>query len=145
MYLPFISFFVAGKAEPQGSSRAFVRNGRAVVTSDNPKLKGWRKAVAGEAKAAMGEREPLAGPVSVEATFFMERPKSMWKKKTQDLRLPCSVIPDVDKLSRGLLDALAEGGVYANDSRVSELSATKYWRSRIDEPGVLVVIRRWED
>ena len=41
-----IAFAVYGTAEPQGSSRAFVRGGRAVVTSDNPDLHTWRQVVA---------------------------------------------------------------------------------------------------
>jgi hypothetical protein len=33
-----ITFEVYGAAEPKGSARAFVRNGRAIVTTDNPSL-----------------------------------------------------------------------------------------------------------
>ena len=54
-----LEFFAAGKPEPQGSSKGFVitdkRTGkqRAIVTSDNAKLKPWRWSVQLAARLAM--------------------------------------------------------------------------------------------
>ena len=109
-----IAFAVYGIAEPQGSSRAFVRGGRAVVTSDNPDLHTWRQVVAYTAQ----QHRPatlLRGPVSVGLRFYFHRPKSVSEKA----RPRPSVKPDLDKLARGILDALT-GIIWVDDSQVVE-------------------------
>ena len=45
-----VTFRVVGKAEPKGSVRAFTPKGwtRPILTSTNPRVKGWQQLVAGE-------------------------------------------------------------------------------------------------
>jgi Holliday junction resolvase RusA-like endonuclease len=46
-----------------------------------------------------------------------------------------AVKPDVDKLIRAVLDALTDAGVFRDDSRVVQVSATKIYA---DKPGALI-------
>jgi crossover junction endodeoxyribonuclease RusA len=128
-----IAFNVDGTPEPKGSMRAFVPKGwtRAVVTSDNPDLKGWQATVRAE---AIRQRPTLAeGAVDVTLSFRMPRPKALPKTK------PVAHVtrPDVDKLARSVLDALT-GVVWRDDSQVASLLCVKRY-ARLDEPMGVVI------
>lgn len=111
-----VRFFVAGKPEPQGSSRAFVVNGKPVITSANKNLKDWRTLVA---LAGMGHAKMHDGPVEVVLHFYLPRPVSLPKKVTRHTKRP-----DVDKLARACLDAMT-GVFFKDDSQVVALEAYK--------------------
>lgn len=75
------------------------------------------------------------GPVSVDATFVIERPKTIQH------RVFPHKYPDLDKLVRMLLDALTTAGVWLDDSLVCELNVRKQYPGMIPEltgPGVVV-------
>ena len=127
---------VVGVPQPQGSSRAFVRGGRPVVTSDNPSLRHWRDLVAYAASQALWSWTRVAGPVTVTLSFALPRPK------TARRAYPITR-PDVDKLARGVLDALT-GVVFDDDAQVVALVATKHYAEADATPGVEVVVRRME-
>lgn len=118
-----LAFTVFGVAQPKGSAKAFVPKGwtRAVVTSDNAKNKGWQQLVAESASRAIGA-EPRAlhtGPVHLDVTFYLPRPKSLPKRVTDHLKKP-----DLDKLVRSVKDALTKV-VWQDDSQVVTLTAAK--------------------
>lgn len=133
-----LQFVVYGKPEPQGSSKAFVRGGRAVITSDNPKMKGWRKEVGSTARASAndyGMYGVVYGkhvPVEMELRFRFMRPKSAVKSRMYPV-----VTPDLDKLQRAVLDALT-GILYLDDAQVVKITASKVYDG-ID--GVVVLVR----
>lgn len=120
-----IRFVVYGHPEPQGSTRAFVPRGwtRAVVTSDNPKLKPWRQQLSRCAIEALKDNggELLAKPAGIRLAvcFFIEKPASVSKSRM----LP-TVKPDADKLVRALLDALT-GTIFEDDSQVTDIVVCK--------------------
>ena len=114
-----LSFTVYGRPEPQGSTRAFVVKGRAVVTSANPNIKGWRDLIASEARVQMQGLPPVDGPVEVRASFYLPRPKSV-------KRVSPTVKPDLDKLARGVLDSLTNV-VYRDDAQVTSLQVSKHY------------------
>lgn len=128
-----LSFTVYGVAQPQGSARAFIVNGRAVVTSANKHLKGWRDAVSAEARAQMNGLPPYDGPIEVRASFYLPRPKSVRRQHP-------TVKPDVDKLTRALLDSLTYT-VVGDDAQVVSLQVSKHYTdSTVLEPCVSVWI-----
>jgi Holliday junction resolvase RusA-like endonuclease len=119
-----LHFTVLGHPEPQGSVRAFMPKGwnRPVLTSDNKDLKAWRGVVAIAAQKACkadGRRFPVdaAAAVQIDLHFCFKAPKrgGGTYKTTR---------PDIDKLIRGVLDALT-GIVYADDAQVVRVIASK--------------------
>lgn len=122
-----IHFFVPGVPVTQGSTRAFVRGGRAVVThvKHGPLLE-WRNAIAFAAREAAGD--VFYGkdtPVDVWAIFYLPRPKSAPKRVTIPTKRP-----DLDKLGRGVLDALT-GVVMVDDAQVRGLTLEKAFGERL--------------
>ena len=141
---PVISFFVPGVPQPGGSKRAFVnkKTGRAIVTEDCKRNKPWRSVVVGIAMQALGTAPPLAGPLVVEFTFFILRPKGHFGSGRNSARLKPSapgwpvVKPDTTKLVRAVEDALT-GIAWVDDALIVEQVARKVYGPR---PGVRVVI-----
>jgi Holliday junction resolvase RusA-like endonuclease len=125
-----VYFRVDGVPVPQGSSRAFVVKGRAVVAPSNSNvLKPWRRRVREAAEAAMGGRAALDGPLAVMLQFQVPRPATVTREWP-------TVAPDLDKLVRAVLDGLVEGGVIVDDSRVVRLITEEEYGA----PGVSVSV-----
>lgn len=129
-----VAFIVRGTPAPQGSKRAFVANGRAIITEDNKKSAPWRDSVSAAAVDAMDGALPIDAPVEVSVTFYFVRPASVKPAK----RPFPSVKPDVDKLARAVLDGLTAGGVFTDDSRVVDLTARKRYA---DVPSAQITVR----
>ncbi|KQQ22566.1 hypothetical protein ASF48_05115 [Rathayibacter sp. Leaf299] len=122
---------VDGKPIPQGSKRVY--KNRAV--DDNAKtLKPWRRTVKAAGVAAMDGAPPLDGPLQVSIKFRFERPKTV-------RRAHPTVIPDLDKLVRSVFDALTDAEVWADDSRVVDVHATKAYAPT---PGALIRVGIYE-
>lgn len=126
---------VPGVPAPQGSLRAFTRNGRAWATSDNPRTRPWKAAVTAEAARAV-EAAALANPafgrepVGVSVTFRLPRPRGHYGKRgllPSAPRYPAGM-PDLDKLARAVLDALT-GIVWRDDAQVVALDVYKRYQA----------------
>lgn len=107
-----IAFTVYGTPRPQGSMKAFMREGwkHPRVTTDNKRLKPWRQQIS---ETAMTLRAPvLDGPVAMGLRFYFRRPKSVPKSRVFPV-----VKPDLDKLIRGCMDSLT-GILYRDDAQV---------------------------
>lgn len=126
-------FFAAGMPKSKGSARAFVtpRTNRAIITHSDKNTKTWQGVVSSAAIEA--GITPIDGAVLVSMVFLLPRPKGHYgtgknagalKEWAKGLRP--SAKPDVDKLSRTVLDALT-GLLYADDARVTCLVAKKRW------------------
>ena len=137
---PNARFFVRGVPQAQGSLRAFVIKGHAVLTSTNKTLKPWRNVVAETALAeGWGGASIMDGPVSLTVRFDFVRPQSHYGKK--GLKASAPPFPhqtggDLDKLVRAIGDALT-GICWRDDRRIVHCSAEKLWG---DEPGALISI-----
>ncbi|WP_058623200.1 RusA family crossover junction endodeoxyribonuclease [Microbacterium testaceum] len=129
-----VTFFVPGIPVPQGSKKAFVVGKRAVIVDVKPELLGaWRGEIARRAFSAFAFGPPIDGAVRVDAAFVLPRKPSVTRP------LPIGARDgDVDKLVRALLDGITQAGnVWADDSRVAELHASKVFGPT---PGVHVTI-----
>lgn len=134
-----VSFFTKGDPIPEGSHKYVgYRNGKPVIVHDNLMLAGWRLRVARDAKnaaRAAGWDAPYDGPVSVEARFYMPRPKRP--------KFPnhAATKPDLDKLIRAVGDALAaHDSVLTEDSRIVTWITSKEWAADNQETGVHITV-----
>ncbi|HXF73041.1 MAG TPA: RusA family crossover junction endodeoxyribonuclease, partial [Actinomycetota bacterium] len=98
-------------------------------------LRQWRADVVEAARRELDGMGPLDGPLHVEATFYLRRPKR---------GAPIYPVrrPDLDKLTRGLLDALTAASVFGDDAQVVDLVARKRYAA---EPRVEVAVYRLPD
>lgn len=133
-----LTFVVEGTPVPQGSKTAAVINGRAVMFDSNKKLKAWRSDVTLVARQAAEGMEPFddTDGLEVDLTFFMLRPKSVKRS------MPTTK-PDLDKLVRAVMDSITDAGVWADDSKVVKIYATKNYT--LDTPKVICKIRRFSE
>lgn len=126
---------VFGVPAPQGSKKGYVVNGRVnMVEQSHKTLKPWREEVSDAGAKVMDGRDPLDGPLFVNITFFMRRPA-----KPSFADYP-AVKPDVDKLTRGVLDALKMADVIKDDARVVACMATKVFAPSPDEQGCHITV-----
>ena len=152
-----LMFTVVGVAVPKGSTRAFVpqkwaraavaqgRAPRAIVTSDNPKTKGWQQTIANCAALELLRAENVhcrfpEGPVVLEVAFFLPRPQALLTKANAARRIPHVKKPDLDKLLRSTKDALT-GVVWTDDSQVVKVNAMKHYCAPGDYPAAIIRVR----
>jgi len=126
---------VIGTPAPQGSKRHV---GRGILIESSAKVKPWREAVVWAARESGGK---VPGPVVVDLTFTLQRPKSRPKRDIWPDRKP-----DLDKLTRSTLDALTTAGAIEDDARVVGLIVWKTyvgcaWEDALDVPGCVIRLK----
>ncbi|MGO3147119.1 MAG: RusA family crossover junction endodeoxyribonuclease [Leucobacter sp.] len=129
------AFSVDGLPVPQGS-KTIAKAGKKVWLRDAnaTKLKPWRQKVAAAADLGV----TFDGPLAVFAVFYLPKPqRPRWWAP--------AVKPDVDKLSRALLDGMTDGGLLADDARVTELFVMKRYESPSNPVGVRVLVMEDEE
>lgn len=118
-----LAFTAYGTPITQGSVRAFMQGGRAIINSKTPPLVEWREIVRLACVAAMKEvgLEMQMGPAEVWLSFYLRRPKSA--PKTRDI-YPLNG-KDLDKYERAILDSVTNAGAWKDDSQVVDLHSRK--------------------
>lgn len=135
------SVFVPGTPKPEGSAKGFVVKGRAVVTHDNAKLNPWRADVHTAVRAVIGDEIVYpTGPVALVMEFRMPRRKAEPKRVTPAHTRK----PDSSKLIRAAEDA-AIGLIYADDSQVTHIVASKRTAKVGEQPGMFLLWARPDD
>jgi Holliday junction resolvase RusA-like endonuclease len=150
-------FEVVGLPQPKGSARAFVpaswarsavaagKAPPAVVTSDNPKGRGWEQAIRNAAaiellRAVNSQNRFLIEAVEIEIDFYLPRPQYLLTKSKAAIAVPHTKKPDLDKLARAAKDAL-KGVVWTDDSQVTDLIARKRYCAAGEFPRALIRVR----
>lgn len=121
-----VAFTVYGVAAPAGSKKGFynAKARRVIVTDDSKRSRPWKAQVSDAAADAMDGRELLDGPLLLELTFWMPRPKGHMGagKNAGTVRSSAptfpTVKPDLLKLARAVEDALT-GLVYRDDAQIT--------------------------
>ena len=131
---PPVSFFIEGTPAPQGSKKAFVVKGRAIIVDDNKvTLKVWRALVTTGARAASLRLDEYTGALRVELDIYMPRGKTVTRARP-------SVKPDADKLTRSVLDGLTDSGIYGDDGQVVSLRVDEWYADLTHPVGVQIQI-----
>ncbi len=129
-----LAFTVYGKPQPAGSKRGFNVGGRVIITDANKNSRPWKALVSDAAQQAMsypehdmydrnGDRPLFRGPLGLEVTFWLPRPKGHYGsgRNADTLRAGAPLYPDVKpdttKLLRAVEDACT-GLVWADDAQV---------------------------
>ena len=126
-----LNFTVLGHPQPGGSKRAVpIPGGKVRVIDANRKVRPWRDSVAAAAQEAMGDREPLAGPLALGLTFYIQRPQGHYTKVAQKIsrsapRRPVTR-PDLTKYIRAVEDACTSI-LWRDDSQVVTQVARKFY------------------
>lgn len=136
---------VIGTPVAQGSKVAN-RFGHGVRDANADVLKPWRAEVAGVIADTMVERgwTTLDGPISVELQFFHPRIGGHYGTGRNAGRLKPSAprwkstAPDIDKLTRAVLDALTASRAIRDDARIARLVVEDLWSS--DWSGVRITV-----
>jgi len=125
--------FVPGLPQSQGSKIAGVtKHGKPFLRDRNgTALWAWRTLVATHIHDATADY--VEGACIVDIEFRLPRPATVTRE------LP-SVAPDVDKLTRAILDAITESGLWRNDGQCTDLLVRKRYAA---EPGAWIQIREW--
>lgn len=158
-----VEFFVPGVPKPAGSKVSGVAHRRLPDGSYEPVRgsdgrlktftkddtgeagKEWRTDIRAAAKVAMAGAAPLEGALAVTVTFVMPRNKGHFGTgRNAGVLKPGAprwhtVRPDIDKLSRALLDAL-KAVVWLDDGQVVQKQATKRYADAHEPPGAQVWI-----
>jgi len=134
MNTPF-QLTIYGDPAPQGSKVAHaLPGGKIVMREVSKKIDPWRKAVKFAVANLVGDDwEPFDAPLEIETIFYLKRGST--------IRRPLPIVaPDLDKLDRGLWDALTHANVWRDDALVvNSISQKVYADTR--EPGAEVIIR----
>lgn len=140
-----LAFTVCGSPASQGSKRHV---GRGIMVESSKKLAPWRQdVVAAALNACEGGEGMFTGPVRVELTFLLPRPKAHYRTGANAHLLrdtapawPIARTLDVDKAVRATLDPLVTAGVLADDALVVELRAFKVYTVPGELPGARIAI-----
>jgi len=133
---------VRGAPAPAGSKRHV---GRGILVESSARVRPWRDAVRLATVAAMDETpdwDPNAA-VTLTVTYYLARPASHYGTGRNASTLRASAPPypawrpDIDKLLRSTLDAVADAGAVVNDGRIVRLVAMKRWADRMPPGAVL--------
>ncbi|UUW88440.1 RusA family crossover junction endodeoxyribonuclease [Pimelobacter simplex] len=136
---------VIGTPVQQGSKVAN-RFGHGVRDSNDRKLRPWRAEVSGtvaETMVATGW-QTLDGPIEISLAFFHTRPAAHYGTgRNAGVLKPSapywkSTAPDIDKLTRAILDALTDAAAIRDDARVARLVAEDRWADAA--AGVRIVV-----
>lgn len=133
-----IDLFVNGIPSPQGS-KAYFGKGRSREMS--PGLEAWREDIRRAVKELWAGRPPLTDALVMELRTVRQRPLSAPKTKTH----PAKTRPDVDKILRGVFDAITSAGFWRDDSLVVDVHVTKRIAEPHEAPGALVRVRLLRD
>ena len=132
---------VLGLPAPQGSKRHV---GRGILVESSTKVGPWREAVVAAATNQGAANLRLDGPVKLDVSFYLPRPKAHYRANGE-LRPTAPFVqsntPDIDKLLRSTLDALVQAAVIADDARVQELEARKLYATSERAPGALIMLK----
>lgn len=141
-WTPLVSFFADGTPKAQPRPRAFARKMGATFVArvyDAGTAEGWKSEIAIAARQHR-PAAPLAGALKVNLKVFLPRPKYMLTKKSPDGPIKHTAKPDVDNLSKAILDCLKTLGFFTDDAIISDHRVRKWYVARGGRTGAEIEI-----
>jgi crossover junction endodeoxyribonuclease RusA len=148
---PIYSRFIPGNPVPQPRQRhrGYIKNNKAMVqnyTAKNHPVQSWKDIII-TTFIQGGLKKKITGPVKLDTTFMIPRPKSHYRTgKFSHLLKDSSPKywhiqkPDRDNLEKAVMDALTDLGVWEDDCQACCGQPVKIWDND-NKPGCHVVIR----
>lgn len=134
-----LTFFVGGTPIPQGSKTAIRHGTRARLIEANKRLKPWRNTLQ-TALTAQAAGRRIEGPFTIHLSFLFTPPQRPRYRDPNGKGIH-AVKPDVDKLTRAVLDSLTAADIIDDDARCTHLIATKSYTTKLHPwPGVRIII-----
>lgn len=84
--------------------------------------------------------KPFTGPIRLDLTFILPRPKNLKRKSHPEGWIPHSKRPDRDNLVKGTQDGLSAAGFWLDDAQIYDGRAAKYYAERDGKPRIIVGI-----
>tara|TARA_R110000824_G_scaffold35913_1_gene112067 strand:+ start:85 stop:522 length:438 start_codon:yes stop_codon:yes gene_type:complete len=137
---PVIRLYIRGEPIPQPRPRVVTIGGRARAISAPSKhpVTDWKKRIM-VALATQFDGDILDGPVRLDVTFLMPRPKRLMRRKDPEGEVWHTTRPDADNLVKALKDACS-GVIYKDDSQVCELIVRKKHHAKGGHPAAMVEV-----
>lgn len=133
----FIKIQINEVPKPQPRTKATNRGGFIrMYTPDT--ADDWKKAVKGALLIYTGLDKK--GPVALEASFYLPRPQSLYRKKDPDNWFPHIKKPDLDNLLKSTMDAITDVNVWHDDSQVYVIVARKVYVGKDEVPHANITI-----
>ena len=144
MAVPIITISVPGEPIAQPRPRVFrSKSGKAMaVSSASRRIKTWRERIILAAQQQY-DGPPLDGPLYLEVTFRLPRPKRLMRKRDPEGDVPCDKRPDLDNLLKAIKDGLGSV-LWRDDSQVARVDATKVYHSKNGKPGAIIKVRGYK-
>ena len=105
-----------------------------------PKSAKYMKEKVKDLKVELEGQEPFMGPVKVVLTFVHKRPQRLQKKTSPEGRIPKTTKPDLDNLTKMVLDILTQASIWNDDNQVVKLVCEDYYSNREEEPHTQIAI-----
>lgn len=126
-----ISFYVPGTPKHQPRPRAFARmiGGRPVArVYDAGTAEGWKSEIAIAARPHI-PAVAWMGPLNLDVTFYIPRPKSHFGKRGLKGKAPAwhTSKPDFDNLVKAVCDCLTTLGFWRDDTQIVRATVAKRW------------------
>ncbi len=136
-----IKFRVLGKPIGKARARFVCVGGRPRAYPDTVTAQYGALVALETQRAFRGVVKPLSGPVEVEITAVMRRPKARMRKKDPDVRERHTKKPDADNIAKVIQDGVVKSGVLDDDACVWRVTCEKWMADKSEAPHADITIR----
>lgn len=129
------------RATPAAQPRAKAARIGAFVRMYTPSTaEAWKSAVKDAVHKITNGRVLFTGPVVIDWTFYLPRPKKLYRKSDPDGPIPHGSKPDFDNLAKSTSDAITDVGAWRDDSQVFDARIRKFYCAKDCGPWARIVI-----
>jgi Holliday junction resolvase RusA-like endonuclease len=135
-WIPVAAFSAIGTPKAQPRTRPCYRGSRLGVYTPET-AESWKDIVRIAALEFSGLE--ISGPIRLEAVFILPRPKT---KKAERF---VATKPDIDNLTKPVMDALSSIRLWRDDRQVGAMVVEKVYQKAGEAPGLVVTIHEWRE